>query len=50
MENNEFAKACIKNHLCYFDNIIKLEDFEPDILIDEKSWKNILIYDNTCRP
>ena len=37
MENNEFAKVCIKIHLRYFDNIIKLEDFELDILIDEKS-------------
>ena len=49
MENNEFAKVCIKNNLCYIDNIIKLEDFELDILIDEKSCKSILIYNNTCR-
>ena len=29
----------------YFDDIIKLEDFDIDILIDEKSHRNILIYD-----
>ena len=47
MENNEFSKVLIKNRTCYyFDDIIKLEDFDPDnILIDEKSHKNILIYD-----
>ena len=32
------------------DGIIKLEDFDLDnILIDEKSHKNILIYDILCR-
>ena len=47
MENNEIKKVCIKNRLCYyFDDIIKLEDFDLDnILIDEKSHENILIYD-----
>ena len=46
MENNEFKKVCIKNRTCYyFDNIIKLEDFDLDILTDEKSYENILIYD-----
>ena len=47
MENNELKKVCIKNRTyCYFDDIIKLEDFDIDnILIDEKSQKNILIYD-----
>ena len=47
MENNELKKGCIKNRTyCYFDDIIKLEDFDIDnILIDEKSHKNILIYD-----
>ena len=47
MENNEFKKVYIKNHTCYyFDDIIKLEDFDIDnILIDEKSHQNILIYD-----
>ena len=47
MENNEFKVACIKNCMCYYLNdIIKLEDFDLDnILIDEKSHENILIYD-----
>ena len=36
----------VKNRTCYyFDDIIKLEDFDIDnILIDEKSRENILIY------
>ena len=47
MGNNEFRKLCIKNSTCYyFDDIIKLEDFDIDnILIDEKSHEIILIYD-----
>ena len=47
MENNELKKVRIKNCTCYyFDDIIKLEDFDLDnILIDEKSHENILIYD-----
>ena len=47
MENNEFKKVCIKNCRCYyFDGIIKLEDSDiGNILIDEKSHENILIYD-----
>ena len=38
MENNEFKKVCIKNCMCYyFDDIVKLEDFDlNNILIDEK--------------
>ena len=44
---NEFEKACIKNRTCYyFDDILKFEDFGFDnILIDQKSNENILIYD-----
>ena len=40
-------KVCIKNCMCYyFDSIIKLEDFDLDnILIEEKSHENVLIYD-----
>ena len=47
MENNEFKKVRIKNHTCYyFDDIIKLEDFDIyKTLIDGKSHKNILIKD-----
>ena len=28
----------------YFDDIFKLEDFDFHILLDKKSYKNILIY------
>ena len=47
MENNELKKDCIKNRTCYyFDDINKLENLNIDnIFIDEKSHKNILIYD-----
>ena len=47
MGNNEFKKVPIKNWTCYyFDDIIKLEDFDLDnILIDKKSHKIFLIYD-----
>ena len=46
MENNELKKACIKNRTCYyFDDITILQDFNFDILTDEKSHENILIYD-----
>ena len=47
MENNELKKVRIKNCTHYhFDDIIKLEDFDIDnILINEKSHKNIFIYD-----
>ena len=36
-----------KNRACfYFNNIIKLEDFDFDnVLFNEKSYENILIYD-----
>ena len=46
MENNEFYKVCIKIFRCYyFDDIIKLEDFDIDnILVDAKSHENIVIY------
>ena len=47
MGNNEFKKVRIKNRTCYYlDKIIQLENFDTDnILIDEKSHENILIYD-----
>ena len=46
MEHNKFYKVFTKNCTCYyFDDIIRLEDFDFDnIFIDEKSYKNILIY------
>ena len=36
----------IKNHICYFfDDISNIKDFDPNyIKIDERSYKNILIY------
>ena len=42
----KFKKIDIKNRICYyFDDIIKIEDFDLDsILIDEKSYKNISVY------
>ena len=51
MENNEFKKVCMKSCMFYyFNDIIKLEDFVIDnMLIDEKSHKNILIFDILCK-
>ena len=45
--NDELKEIDIKNRTCYyFDNIIKIEDFDSDnILINEKSYENILVYD-----
>ena len=39
-------KNCIKNRTCYyFDDMIKIEDFDFDnILSDVRSYENILIY------
>ena len=44
-------KVCIENSTCfYFNNIIKLEDFDIDnILIDGKPHKNILIWRISCK-
>ena len=33
----------------YFDEMTKIEDFDLDILIDEKSYKNILVYNISCK-
>ena len=46
-KDNEFKKVGIKNRTCYyFDDIVKIEDFDFDnILLEEKSSENILIYD-----
>ena len=47
MENNDkLEEIDIKNHTCYyFDDIIKTEDFDlHNILIDEKSYENIWVY------
>ena len=47
MESKETKKFLIKSRTCYyFDDIIKLEHFYlDDILIDDKSHENILVYD-----
>ena len=45
-KDNELKKVGIKNRTCYyFDHIVKIEDFDFDILLDEKLSENILIYD-----
>ena len=43
--NDELKEIVIKNRMFYyFDDIIKIEEFDLDnILIDEKSYKNILV-------
>ena len=44
MESNyKLEEISIKNRTCYyFDDIIKLEDFDLDnILLDEKQYENI---------
>ena len=45
--NNELKEINIKNSTCYyFDDIIKIEDFDFDnISLDEKSYRHILFYD-----
>ena len=43
MESNDKLKEII-NESCthyYFDDITKIEDFDIDILIDEKSYENV---------
>ena len=44
--NDKLKEIDIKNRTCYhFDDIIKTEDFNlNNVLIDEKSYKNILVY------
>ena len=44
--NYQLSETDIKNHMCYyFDDIIKIEDLDLDnILINEKSCKNVLLY------
>ena len=44
--NNKLKDIDIKNRTCYyFDDGTRFEDFDlDDILIDEKSYKNILVY------
>ena len=43
--NDKLKKISIKNHTWYFDDTIKIEDFDLDnILIDEKPYENGLVY------
>ena len=44
--SNKFKNVDINSHTCYFfDDIINIKDFDPNnIKLDEKSYKNILIY------
>ena len=44
--NDELKKNSIKNHkCCYFDDIMKVDDINFDnILLEKKSYKNILVY------
>ena len=51
IKNNEFKKVYIKNGMCYyFGAIFEFEDFDFDnIVINEKSNENILIYNISCR-
>ena len=47
MDNHDGLKETdIKKGTCYyFDDIIKIADFNLDnVLIDEKSYKNVLVY------
>ena len=46
--NDKLKEINIKNHTSsfHFDDIIRTEDFDLDnILIDEKPYENILVYD-----
>ena len=52
MVNNELKKVNIKSHMFYyFNDIIEIEDFDfVNILLDKKSYENILIYDVLYKP
>ena len=52
MERNDKLKEIdIKNRIYYyFDDIIKIEDFDiTNILIHEKQYKTILVYNISCK-
>ena len=43
--SNNLKDVNMKNHTYYFFDDINIKDFDPDnIKIDEKSYRNILIY------
>ena len=49
IESNELKKNRIKNRICYyFDDRIKFENFDIDIILIEQKL-NILIYDISCK-
>ena len=52
MVNNELKKVNIKSHMFYyFNGIIEIEDFDfVNILLDKKSYENVLIYDVLYKP
>ena len=51
MVNNELKKVNIKSRMFYFNDIIEIEDFDfVNILLDKKSYENILIYDVLYKP
>ena len=47
VSNGQLKENDVKNRTCYyFDDIIRIEDFDLDnILLDEKPYENILVYD-----
>ena len=51
MESNDKTKLIIKNRsFSYFDDIIKFEGFDlNNVLIGEKSYRNILVYKNSYK-
>ena len=51
MQNHELKKISYqKSNVYYFDDIIKLEDFDlGNVFIDERSHENILICDISCK-
>ena len=46
--NNKLKEISAKNHSCYYFNVI-IEDFDIYVLIDEKSYENIFVYNNSCK-
>ena len=51
MVNNELKKVSIKSRMFYFNDIIEIEGFDfVNILLDKKSYENILIYDVLYKP
>ena len=48
-KTNWYEKYLIKMECYYFDDIIEIEDFDfNNILIDKKSYQNILVYSISC--